>query len=198
MYRILLTLTICLVSLVCQGQQPPPPLMDWQTMERVTNQWLDAQPPRPYAKLIVWEDISPLLDEIQKKGWSMPYARPLEAVMVKQSDFLAKFAATESGARWLNASGGSKLLLDRVERVAKMENGQRTLEDVAKIPNGSKFAGPSAKNFMPGLADLLPLKGGRRPEIKDYNKPTGRLYTRAEVIRYMGQLHAASQKYFAK
>ena len=196
MLRAILALVVSLVAIDEVTAQNPPPLMDWKTMEQITNQWLDSQPPRGYAKLIVWEDIAPLLEEVQKKGWAMPYARHLEAVMVKRSDFLAQFAASESGARWLNAAGGSQLLLDRVERVAKVEHGQRTLRDVAKLPNGSKFAGAKPQNFMPGLVDLLPLKGGKRPEIKDYDKPTGRLYTREQVMQYLHKLHEASQKFF--
>lgn len=169
------------------------PLMSAALMEQLTRQHLAALPAKPYSDLIIWEEISPLLDEIERRGWDMPYREGLQEVMIGKSDFLSQFAQSRHGSKWLKASN-SKLLLDRVDRISRVSGGQQTLKRVAKLPNGKQYARPKAGDFQPGLVELLPpAKYGRKRKIPDYNKPTGRAYTVDQVVDKISELHAEAE-----
>ncbi|MCA9177718.1 MAG: hypothetical protein KDB14_24800 [Planctomycetales bacterium] len=171
----------------------PKPLMDGPTMRRITEQYLRSKPPRKFPDLVVYEDLEPLLDEVERRGWEMPYREQLKAQMLGQGEFLAKFAETESGANWLKKVSGQSLIYDRVDRISHVAHGQEMLQRVAKLPNGEKYGQATARNFTPSLADLLPLKGGKKQKIKDYDKPTGKAYTMSKVLELVAKTHESAE-----
>lgn len=176
-----------------QPKQQEPPLMKWSTMERITRQHVAARPAKPYPALMVWEELLPLLEEIQRKGWAMPYRRELSQSMVKQSEFLNTFAQTKAGAKYLDSVGGD-LLLDRIDRISQMKGGKDALQEVVKLPNATSIQPTRSKDFMPSLKDMLPLKHGKAPEVRDYDKPTRRAYTQEQVLQVLGKLHRAEER----
>ena len=164
------------------------PLMTWNMVQDLTRKHLESLPPQPYADLVVWEDLQPLFDEIVQRGWALPYREEISKRMVKQGEFLAQFARSEPGARYLN-SCSQELLLDRIDRMSRARGGQRALQDLVRLPNATSISPTPTKSFMPSLTDMLPKSGGKAPRIKDYDKPTHRTYSKEQVLQVMQSFH---------
>jgi hypothetical protein len=81
---------------------------------------------------------------------------------------------------------GFDLIYDRLDRVSQVAEGQRTIDALVKLPDGEKYSLPKKQTpkGVPDFLDLLPKHGsGKVRTIKNYDKPTGRVYTEGDLVR---------------
>ena len=67
---------------------------------------------------------------------------------------------------------------------------------LVRLPNGEKFSKlkKDLPHGVPDILELMPKKGnGMVRTIKDYEKPTGRIYTEAQFVQRFGRSLASGQ-----
>jgi hypothetical protein len=80
---------------------------------------------------------------------------------------------------------GFDLIYDRLDRVSRVSGGQRMLEAIVRLPDGQRYAKPKSQlpHGVPDFLELLPKNSsGKVRTIRDYDKPTGRLYTADDLL----------------
>ena len=85
---------------------------------------------------------------------------------------------------------GYTLIYDRLDRVARVSGGLTTLEMLVRLPNGEKFSRLKSQlpKGVPDILELMPKKGnGFVRSIKGYEKPTGRIYSEADLVQRLGR-----------
>ena len=87
---------------------------------------------------------------------------------------------------------GYKLIYDRLDRIAHESGGQRLIRDLIKLPDGARYARWSPGRGVPGLVDFLPKnRSGKTRTVKDYTKPTGKIYTQKQLLERLEESYIA-------
>ena len=140
--------------------------------------------------LIHRRDVVQVLAWLKKAGWEPAEAKEIEESALPANDFLVQLFSKPAGRRFMRKVASYKLIYDRLDRIARVPGGRRMLADVVRLPDGERYAAWRPQRGAPDLLDLLPKRGnGRKRHIKDYERPTGRIYTAGQLKdRLMRQL----------
>jgi hypothetical protein len=134
----------------------------------------DYQP----GDLISQRDAKSVIEEMANQGWQVPKSKELLNNVLGQDAPLVGLLSTKDGKRLMRNVSSYKLVYDRMDRVSRVSGGERMLRDLAKLPDGERYVKMQPPAAVPDMLDLLPKqKSGRKRSIKDYSKPTGRVYT---------------------
>jgi hypothetical protein len=150
----------------------------------------DYQP----GDLITRKDADSVLQEMANQGWQVPQADKLLDNVLKESDPLVGLLSTKQGKRLMRKVSSYTLVYDRMDRVSRVSGGQRMLRDLAKLPDGERYVKMQTPGAVPDMLALLPKKSsGQKRTIKNYKKPTGRVYTEQALAERILQ-HFAERK----
>ncbi len=148
--------------------------------------------------LITQSDVKLVMKTLASFGWVPKDQKELINLTLPDDDPLKQILSTVDGTRFMRQSGGAVLIYDRMDRVCRVFGGERMLVAMARLPDGHRYAELKRPYGVPGFLDLLPKTGsGRRRSIKDYDQPTGRIYTEQQLITrleetFQSQLKAAA------
>ncbi len=167
---------------------------------RITTVQLAKRENYQSGDLITQSDVKGVLKALAGAGWQPADGKKIIALALPDDDPLVKILGTKRGERFMRQSAGADLIYDRLDRVCRVSGGQRMITDLAKLPNGHKFAQLDRPHGVPGFLDLLPkTASGMRRSIKEYRKPTGRIYTEKQLLQrlkesYRGKVDTASAR----
>lgn len=164
------------------------PLLPWDVLAPAADRHFQSLGIGP-QDICTQGDVEKLLERIDAAGWGTPYREQLLTPLLPADHFLVTFSRSEDGRRFLGEASKYPMLYDRLDRISEADGGKRTLTDVARLPNGARYARTKPGGFVPDLVDLLPKKDGFRAQVPDYGKPTGRVYTRDDVMKLWQGLH---------
>jgi hypothetical protein len=147
--------------------------------------------------IITQSDVAAVLQDLAAAGWQPPDHKQLLANTLPDDNAMVSTLRTEQGQRFMRKVSGYESIYDRLDRVSQVSGGQRTIDAIVRLPDGEKYAQPKKKtpHGVPDFLDLLPKNAsGKVRSIKDYDKPTGRIYTEADLVsRLSRSLPAAPQ-----
>ncbi len=137
--------------------------------------------------------VKKLLSALNKKGWGVADPGALLERVLPDDDFLVKQFSDAKGRQFLRKVESLPGGIDRVDRLARMPQGHASVNDlIRKVPNGTDW-----------IEAMVTTKRGHRlgerlsnsASGKDFNEPTGRIYTLAALLEALdGQLVAVSEK----
>lgn len=183
MFMRFLALLFCWVILgaaVCEGAAAK---LTVEGVRKLAEAHFAGIPGRTSSDIISKSDVAPLLASLKKEGWnSLKPEWTLDRVLA-DSDPLVKELRTPKGRELIRLSAQSPLVYDRLDRLVRLPGGQQFVHDVAKLPDGVKILSAKPTPGLKNLAQLLPKSGGgQTPQGKDFDKPTGNLYTAKHVV----------------
>ncbi len=145
--------------------------------------------------LITQTDVKRVLLALNSSGWQPTDSKQLLADSLPENAVLARTLKTKKGARFMRKVGDYELIFDRMDRVSRVSGGSKMLTDIAKLPDGEKLAKLNRPNGVPGFLDLLPKKSsGKVRSIKDYEQPTGRIYTEKQLLQRLKESYQGKPK----
>lgn len=151
----------------------------------------DYQP----GDLISQKDAKLVIEEMANQGWQVPQSKALLNNVLSPDAPLVGLLSTKSGKRLMRKVSSYKLVYDRMDRVSRVSGGQRMLHDLAKLPDGERYVKMQPAAAVPDMLDLLPKKkSGRKRSIKDYSKPTGRVYTEEALAKRIHEHFKAKEQ----
>ena len=153
-------------------------------IQQVVAQYFQAQPEFQAGDLISRTDAELILKEMANRGWQVPKSPELLNNVLPDDDPLVSLLATRDGQRLMRKVASEELVYDRLDRIARVSGGERMIHDLARLPDGERYVKMQPSAGVPDLLDLLPKqRSGRKRSIKDYKKPTGRVYTATALIQ---------------
>jgi hypothetical protein len=133
--------------------------------------------------IISQQDVKGVLAALKEEGWEVPEQSELLEMVLEDSNFLVRQARSAAGTKFMRGVAGDKLPFDRLDRLSRMPGGQQLVQSIIHLPDGQALMG---KHPTPGLRDLTELlpkqANGLTPVDKNFNKPTGRIYTEADLL----------------
>jgi len=141
----------------------------------------------PPTEIVTQRDVLPLVAALEAKGMVFDRQEFLEKVLDDGSS-LVRLLRTPDGRKFIGATSNNTLMLDRLDRLTAERGGERMLRDLMKLPDAAKYAKLNTTPGVPDMVDFLPKsRSAKTRRVKDYKKPTGKLYTMNAVIDYLAK-----------
>ncbi|MCA9219215.1 MAG: hypothetical protein KDA71_02745 [Planctomycetales bacterium] len=140
--------------------------------------------------LLSQAEVSPLFESMSKQiHWEPADRAELLRRVPATSEFLVQQLRSERGTLFMRKVAGEELIYDRLDRISRESGGQALIRDLIKLPDAERYAKKETARAVPDLVELLPRKRNSRDRVvKDYDQPTGRLYT---IDAFMAALKAS-------
>jgi hypothetical protein len=146
--------------------------------------------------LIGQADARDMLASLEKLGWKVSDGEKILQQMLPSDHIIAKTFASTQGRNFMRKVDGYQLIYDRLHRTAELPGGKALVRDIVKLPNGEIYAKMKPVPGNPNFTDLLPKgRNGKTPTPRDFDKPTGYIYTVGELVK---RLEQSRQRDFAK
>ena len=129
--------------------------------------------------LITRSSAKALMAELTKLGWEPSDADELVGRVPGEDEFLPTVLGTPSGKRFMRSISKYPDGYDRLDRMAVMPHGKKAIRDLIAGPDGYKLI-----QYMTSTAGGKEMGKmiSRAPTGAGFNRPTGRIYTAAEII----------------
>ena len=168
------------------GQESPPSLAQVQT---VVNRHFARVPDYRPGDIIAQSDVEPLFAQLARLGWSVADRKAILAAVLADDDFLVASLRTKSGRKFMRRIAGYPEAYDRLDRLARLPCGKHAVRRLIGGPDGYKMI-----EYMTTTRGGIELgkQLSNTPKGKDFNKPTGRLYTAELLLERLKKSYASS------
>ena len=147
----------------------------------ITEHFSQQQDFKP-TDLISQGDLQEILDELERLGWKVSDADAILKQTLPTDHVLVKTFESQKGTQFMRKVADYQLIYDRMHRTAELPGGKNLVRDIVKLPNGEIYAKMKPVPGNPTLTELLPKqRNGKTPSARDFDKPTGYIYTVAQL-----------------
>jgi hypothetical protein len=129
--------------------------------------------------LISQSQIAAALKQVEDTGYKAPNAGEIVKLGLPDNSFLVREFASPSGRQFIRKTGKYAGGYARLDRLSSMPDGQKTIRQLMRDKDGDKLIEYLATTK--GGHNLGRMMAGTRQGV-DLNKPTGRIYTAADLI----------------
>jgi len=137
------------------------------------------------------DDVKTALDAVQQLGWDVDDRTQILADVLPKKDFLVRQLRSRRGLPFMRRLSGTPGTYDRMDRLRRMPFGRRRIRELIHNPGGYTL-----------ILYMVTTSGGRQmgrflsetPTGRNFNKPTGRIYTENDLLKRLKQSYAAERK----
>ncbi len=164
---------------------------DFATIVLAVRSYFEAVPAYQSGDLISRSQIEKALASVEDAGWKVPEADAVGQLGLADNSFLVRELWTPAGRKLMRKIGRQPGMYARLDRLSSISRGQSIVRDLIRHKNGDAF-----------VKYLATTKGGHTlgrqlaatPRGVDLNKPTGRIYTDADLIDELKRIHEQSAR----
>jgi hypothetical protein len=180
--------TACLRAGSGLAQVPQPPL-DAANLEAIVRATLAARAGYRAGDLIAKGDVSAVFQQLELAGWSVAKQNEILKLVLDDGHFLVRELRTPAGLKFARATAKEPNAFDRLDRLSKEPGGEKLIRTLIHLPDGTNLMKKKPTPAFGDLTDLLPKQAnGRTPNVKDFSKPTGKIYTENSLIALLKRL----------
>jgi hypothetical protein len=130
--------------------------------------------------LITTSAADSLFRKLEKINWKVADRRDILKLVLADSDWMARQFSTDRGREFMREIAELPGGYDRVDRLRRMPYGQQQIADLIRSPDGYKlFEYMTTTQGGRNLGGML----SRGVNGRDFNSPTGRIYTEVELLK---------------
>ena len=171
------------------------PLPPFSEVKAAVEEHFASQRDRQPRDLISRSEAEQALNAVKKLGWNIADQQEILALTLSDQHVMVRTFRTPAGMRYMRQIAGRELMFDRFDRISEVSGGAQLIQDIVKLPDGERYAKPKSGGGVPDLLDLLPKNAsGQTRRIADYHKPTGHLYTVADLIERLSKSYQEAEK----
>lgn len=170
-------------------------LPSWRKVKVLIEHHFASLPEYAPGDLIHRGQVEKLVGRLAAAGWKVSDAKPLLKRVLAQNDYLVRLLYSGGGQRFMRKVANYPTIYSRLDRVAGESGGEALLRDLVRLPDGHKYAHVKRPRGVPGLTDFLPKRRtsrGRR--VKNYDKPTRKVYTVKQLLAELRQIYTEDAK----
>ncbi len=200
-YRVFAAMVLRLV-LFCSLFVLRPPMgwgeegLPWSQVENSVRRYFAANWNDKQINLMTQGHASLALRQLDHLGWQVEDQKDILKGIPADSDYLIQVLSSASGQKLLKHLPNEELLYDRLDRIIKQPGGRRLVRDMLKLPDGYRYAKANRPRGVPAMNEFLPkTRKGKDQVIRNYGKPTGRIYT---LDQFITRLHESHDELVAK
>ncbi|HRX78219.1 MAG: hypothetical protein H6821_05780 [Planctomycetaceae bacterium] len=195
--------SICCLAVTCMfvlstrnvpasGPQTLPSLAE---VRAIVDQHFRGQSQLQAGDIICQSEVRSLFPMLETAGWKVEDGDELLNRMLAPSDPLISILRSPAGTKFMRQVASDKLIYDRLDRIVQEPGGQRLLTDLVKLPDAARYAKHDTPATIPDLEDFLPKgRSGRARHVKDYDKPTEKIYTVDDLKKALQRSYELAQR----
>ncbi|MDY0165484.1 MAG: hypothetical protein RBS80_03015 [Thermoguttaceae bacterium] len=162
------------------AQDPSSPPLPLPMVKSTVQQHFAAIPDFEKGDLITQDQVAAVLAQLEAAGWKVADGPQILSQCLTAKDFLAvQLRSSKQGLVFMRTVSAMPMAYDRLDRLALLPNGKRTIHDMIHKPGGAEM-----------IRYMTTAKGGgelgkmlaHAPSGRDFNKPTGRIYTAEQLL----------------
>ncbi|MDP7020596.1 MAG: hypothetical protein QGG36_32650 [Pirellulaceae bacterium] len=162
----------------------------WRHIEEFVHRYLDGLSDYKKGDLLSQGHVAKMTAHMKKMGWRVREEKRLFKDTLPDSHFLVQQLHTRHGHRFMRNVQRHPQIYSKLERISSAHGGRALVRDLLKLPDAAKYANPNRARGVPQMKDFLPKHGNsRQPQIRDYNKPTGKIYTEDQLLKRLKEMH---------
>ena len=124
-------------------------------------------------------------------GWTVTDRRIILSLVPDDSEFLIRQLRSHSGRSFMSRVSSYSNAYDRLDRLTRLPHGRQTMHDLIHGVGGEKMieymtTTPGGKNLGKQLSNA--------PKGRDFNQPTGRIYTAKMLLGRLQKSYAAAKE----
>jgi hypothetical protein len=163
----------------------------FEAAKRAVLQYFQAIPEFRSTDLINRAQVKPLLDQLDRSGFTLPDRKKILARVPAPGEFLVEQLSTPDGRRFMRRVANYPEAYDRLDRLSRLPHGKQTIRDLIRGPGGEKMiqyltTAPGGKEMGKMLSES--------PDGAEFNAATGRIYTVDLLLRQVKKSLAAAPK----
>ena len=161
-----------------------PKALSFTQIEKALADHLSKLPEYRVGDLLTKSDVSSALAQLEQLGWQSLDPDAVLAGVLADNDFLAAELRTADGRKFMRKISGYPQAYDRLDRLARLPQGKRTVQDLISGAGGYKLieyltTASGGKELGKQLSDT--------PKGAKFNQPTGKIYTSNDLVRVLKQ-----------
>ena len=152
---------------------------DIGTVTRAVEAYFASQPDYEPGDLITRSQIEKVFSKLDDAGAAVPHAEQIAERGLDDSSFVVRELSTAAGRKFMRKLAQNPGTFAHLDRLSTIPRGEKLIRDLVRDKDGDKL-----------IEYLATTKGGHKmgnmmaavPEGSDLNKPTGRIYTVADLV----------------
>jgi hypothetical protein len=192
----ILAASIAGLALVSAGQrgngaEKPSPLPPFAQVKKTVELHFARQADYHPGDIISQSDVTPLLAELTRIGFTAPDAEDILEAVPEDGDFLVTNLRTAAGRKFMSRMSQCAEGYDRLERLARLPHGEQTICDLIRGPGGEEMV--KYMTQTPG-GKAMGRQLSNAPGGEDFNEPTGRIYTVQALLTRLQRSYAIARQ----
>ncbi len=178
---------IQLIDFAAAAQRAGTP--DLGSMSRAVEGYFASLPDYQPGDFIMRSQIERVLTKLNDAGAPVPGADNIAERGLDDGSFIARELSTEAGRKFMRRLARLPGAFAHLDRLSSIPRGEKLIRDLIRDKDGDKI-----------IEYLVTTKGGQRmgsmmaavPDGTNLNKPTGRIYTVADLVAALKAAYAAT------
>ena len=170
---------LCLLLADASVAREPKAVPEFGLIAHAIESYFASLPDYQAAALISRSHIMGALMSVEAAGWTVPNTDEIVQLGLADSSNLARQLSTPAGRKFMRKLAGQPGAYERLDRLTSIARGQTVVSDLIRRKGGDEFVKYLATTQ--GGKNLGKQLAATRRGV-DLNKPTGRVYTKDELI----------------
>ncbi|MEX2118114.1 MAG: hypothetical protein WD847_00780 [Pirellulales bacterium] len=144
-----------------------------------------------HGDIISRRDVTALFEALEELGWEVADRKAIEERVPLDGEFLVTQLRTRAGRKFMAQIAAMPQGYDRVDRLSALSDGKQIVQELITGPDGYKmFEYMTSSEGGREIGRML----SRTAKRKNFNEPTGRIYTAAQLIARLKESYASAQE----
>jgi hypothetical protein len=166
----------------------------WSVVTHTVAEQLASIPRYRDGDLISQSQVAPIFTQLEDEGWVVADRAKILASVLPDDDFLVEQLRTPEGVKFMRKISAYPQAYDEIDQLSRLPGGDLMVRDFLRFAHSdrtfSNKKGPSPAMY----ARLVPdQKRQGVPTPEDMEKPTGRIYTAAQLLARLQQSYRAAE-----
>ena len=166
-------------------------LPSWEDIASYIDRHFQNTPDFEPGDIISESNVEPLLDGLEKLGWTVLNRKEILNSVPKDSDYVVKQLRTKPGYKFMRQISGYPMCYDRLYHLAAIPRGRQQVYDLIRTKGGYEMI-----EYMTTtqLGKNLGTQLSKIPQGANFNKPTGLIYTATDLKAELQESYAETLK----
>ena len=169
-------------------------LPPWSVVEHTVAEQLASIQNYRDGDLLSQSQAAPIFAQLETHGWVVADGAKILASILPDDDFLVEELRTPAGVKFMRKIAAYPQAYDEIDLLSRLPKGDLMVRDFLRFAHSDRTfnnkQGPSPAMY----ARLVPdQKRQGVPTPKDFEKPTGRVYTAGQLVARLQQSYRAAE-----
>jgi len=157
-----------------------PKTLKFEEIQQIVERHFAAIPDYKRGDLITQKSVADVFKQLELYGWKVADQKAILGDVLSDSNFIARQFRTKHGKAFMRQISRYPGGFDRVDRISAMPQGRNDVAQMKKLPDGYKMIEAMTTTRR---GKILGQRLSNAPKGKNFNKPTGKIYTADALVK---------------